>query len=647
MTFYQRLLLNISNKNWLDSIYNHNLTRADILHQITETSNQLSKTHKNNCPTNWLPNTIVLILASYIGGYQLEIDYSPSPNIKKFTLEVNDNTKYDGSDLTTMLSTLLNHESKTTTTNSTGNKSKNKDHSTWMTLNGITISRSQLDSALDHWDLLMKKCQPFQAITEVNFSYLTQAPISLISLLLYIFLTDISISNSASATKIMMLNSLDLDNDKDKDKEDLLKIQNSNQKEIYLYQLTDNNDDNTDKHNTPVKPEKLLRVATKSLCLLVDGNDIVARGWVHDKQVTISRSLIRKNQQITLKPLDTPDILTNNLVAYFLSKRGEYLIEQSVELPINSFNQVLSALVLVLKKYPILTYTLSNDYDCLIKPLENLATHKYITILEETDFNQSKQLETISNLHTNFRLSQFYLVKKQKTYQIYAIYWSSLYYLYPLLEQIRMVVMELQVKKRVALVCDFKHSEINQISLDNVNFLKENHYLTATTGFSLLRHLLNYKLGKSVPEDISYYHQSLSISADHFLLQLYNHILLYENLMVIWENNNLPMVYGGKLGNNHLMAISYMLLSELLNLLHIDRELFSDYLINIRIINATEHQMANNMWLNKLEILSPMTRRSRQRLTLIKKSDHIIVSGFLTDRLINILNLKLVSHYLN
>ena len=145
--------------------------------------------------------------------------------------------------------------------------------------------------------------------------------------------------------------------------------------------------------------------------------------------------------------------------------------------------------------------------------------------------------------------------------------------------------------------------------------------------------------------DISYYSKKISVSTEYFLLQLYNSIPYYQNTIILWKDNNIPIAYGGTNGYNTTIGISYLILSEVLNSLVKDKQLLNSYAINILVIENYRPNGPNghnghneNIWIETTNIISPQSRRSRQNLIIVKNKNDITISGYLSNKIIETLN---------
>ena len=97
MSLYNILVRKISSEKWLDMSYNNKVTNYSILKSIETLFSKLQTINK--CDTDWIPNIISIILATYLTGNKLIITYKPSyreQQIENTTIdngEMNDDDK--------------------------------------------------------------------------------------------------------------------------------------------------------------------------------------------------------------------------------------------------------------------------------------------------------------------------------------------------------------------------------------------------------------------------------------------------------------------------------------------------------------------------------------------------------------------------
>ena len=205
------------------------------------------------------------------------------------------------------------------------------------------------------------------------------------------------------------------------------------------------------------------------------------------------------------------------------------------------------------------------------------------------------------------------------------------------MEQIRCLVMDLQVKQELRLTGKSYHpSKTNSILTDDFNLLQENHSMAIGCCYGVVKNILSYKFSNIIEMDIEYYKKKIAVSADYFLLQLHKSIPSYQNTIILWKPNNIPIAYGGTNGNNTTIGISYLILSELLNCLVKDKQLLNNYAINILVIENNGNN--GNIWNETTSIISPTSRRSLQNLIIVKNKNEITISGYLSHKIIETLD---------
>ena len=577
MSLYIKLQECLGDKTWLDKEYSKSVTNRDIIDRVIRTCETLTTDTLYKTTTNWIPNMIVTILATYITSSILDITYIHQ---NKYNLSLNRlSTGKDKSDIIDRLPKLKNTD----------------NNRIWLVGHNITTTPNQLYNSIINWSKLTKY---LGGVTNINFEYITQYRPSLISLLLYCFLNGITVTNSKQADYTIIY-------------PNMIYHKNITNK-LYVCELEDRPIWNLD------------CIFGRHHCFITDNNEIIAIGTIEDAILTISKSILRVNQDIVLSRVSYPKDIENNLLDIYLAKRGDFICEASVVLPISSFDIVLSSIILLYKTYPILTYKFNNVFSKLTHHNRSIALDKNHISIVDGVFSIT---DSIGILCENRSTSHVYIVKNNNKYIIYGIYSTVIRNVNPLLEKIRRLVVDLQVKSSIKLT---QKIELVTKSLfrDPLNSLQINHNLGLKTGMLVIKNIIGSYISNSVTDKLIPFCQTLNIKTYDFIDKLYT-LHNKRGIIILWTDECVPTVYGGKYGNNFLVAGANMMASEFLSLSR--NNILSEFTIHIRILPEKQP----NPWLDKVQIENISSRKSKQKIIILEGYNKIIVSGSLVESIYN------------
>jgi hypothetical protein len=356
----------------------------------------------------------------------------------------------------------------------------------------------------------------------------------------------------------------------------------------------------------------------KHKSLLFDGANVLAQAKTSHGKLCIVRVFPMPNQDLfiahQLRPKIRDAIRYEPLLHYHHLSRQECIQETSIDLPLNSLSVILSSIIVVSRRYPILLHSYHKQRD----------THNqnWLQIKDSRDRNIS-----LTPTHSCLSKMTVLIDKAHHTCKLYCCYNLVITHLFPILEKIRRQMVDLVIEGTDQVTEETVLPIIKPLSY------QIDPWVLCITIRTYLRLLVLYLIQLCTGEDTQVdYPVEVDIclantDVDTCIQKIVQSCTLNDQSLpvICWQTKTHPRVYIGDCeGGDTFTAYLFVILSHFVRN-KLPTWVVQDLLIHICIVKSQSGE--SGPWLRDVDMSRDANCMSRQRLVVYTKNNSICVKG--------------------
>ena len=571
MFIKNKILKLFLDKIWLKKNFTDDITYNDIRILTLEQTNKIKKNGIYHVKTKSISDIIVNLLSTFLIGatINLEIDKNDKIEILK---QVN----------------ITKKQKKNIYTYS--NEFQLENTGLWINNNSYKLHFADIEKSIRDFYKIIKN---YRYTTKICISSIDKEKIHSIIILLWVFFEGKQLVNYNEFYDLHFV------------KYNFSRINPSINKYIYACDLID-------------KEEWKKNISFDAPIIVSDLHNIIGIGNVKNKNVNLTSFIPRTNQNIVINENNIEaEIQCTFKDRYYLEKK-DVIIEQSILLPLSIKTILLQALVILVKKYPILNY--NYDYDKLYR---NQLNEKNWIDLQETDSFDTHNIKWIKTLILDSKiLSKILIIYNNSQLKLYVAYSSILDNLYPIINIIYKCVKNLQLNNEIE-VSPYTNKKITNTKVKNIFSI-----------FNILFNIFRQLISGSTKTNIKI---TKTFENIHYNKLLYKIMNIYKKhkipiLIILHRPNKLIQLIDSNFCNSTYYAYYYI---KYLQFLSKKLSTVNDILLHVRILESNTSQK----WLDSVNCLTNCNL-SKQHITINfdKINNKCIVEGVINDKINSLLN---------